>query len=125
MIYAYLDKNIKATNIIELTRNVSCEYIPIDKLRIPGDAECNIVHGVLRGMDEVVKRSTKSNIPWVMMDNGYLGKYKELLLTLQLQLHTDQVEDLNMARNYCHGEAGKEAQSLFYPPLRLIWIRLI
>ena len=80
MIYAYLDKNIKATNIMELTRNVSCEYIPIDKLRIPGDAECNVVHGVLRGMDEVVKRSTKSNIPWVMMDNGYLGKYKRVVV---------------------------------------------
>lgn len=80
MIYAYLDKNIKAANIKELTRNVDCSYIPLEQSRFPGDASCTVVHGVLRGMDDIVKRSIKSNIPWVMMDNGYLGKYKRVIV---------------------------------------------
>ena len=116
MIYAYLDKNIKAANIKELTRNIKCEYIPIDNLRIPGDAECNVVHGVLRGMDDVVKRSINSNIPWVMMDNGYLGKYKRVVV------NATAPTTYRSGRRFEHGtqllpwRGGKGSSILVIPP---------
>ena len=116
MIYAYLDKNIKAANIKELTRNIKCEYIPIDNLRIPGDAECNVVHGVLRGMADVVKRSINSNLPWVMMDNGYLGKYKRVVV------NATAPTTYRSGRRFEHGtqllpwRGGKGSSILVIPP---------
>lgn len=79
MIYAYLDKNIKANNIKELTQNIDCNYISVDEAYVPDNASCTVVHGVLRGMNTVVQESINKNIPWIMMDNGYLGKYKRVL----------------------------------------------
>ena len=38
------------------------------------------VHGVLRGNDQIIKTSIERDIPWLMMDNGYLGKYKRVIL---------------------------------------------
>ena len=81
-IYAYLDKNIKANNIRELTRNVdNVSYIDLnsDNLIFPSDTTGIAVHGVLRGNDILVKKAIEKNIPWVMMDNGYLGKYKRVI----------------------------------------------
>lgn len=80
MIYAYLDKNIKATNVRELVQNQEASFIELPSTIVPDDASCVVVHGVLRGMDEVIKQAIDRKIPWVCMDNGYLGKYKRVLL---------------------------------------------
>ena len=82
MIYAYLDKNIKANNMREFTKNVDnviYKDLYTDDLMIPRDATGVAVHGVLRGNDLVIKRAIEKDIPWVMMDNGYLGKYKRVM----------------------------------------------
>lgn len=82
MIYGYLDKNIKGTNVLQLTEKVegvTCLHVKA-RPDIPKDATMTVVHGVLRGMHSVVKESIERNIPWMMMDNGYLGKYKRIIL---------------------------------------------
>lgn len=82
-VYAYLDKNVKANNMRELTTyadKVHYKDLATDDLIIPHDATMVAVHGVLRGNDIVIKRAIEKNIPWVMMDNGYLGKYKRVIL---------------------------------------------
>tara|TARA_R100000081_G_C4635249_1_gene75082 strand:+ start:318 stop:488 length:171 start_codon:yes stop_codon:yes gene_type:complete len=48
MIYAYLDKNIKAANTKELTSKQNCSYIKLPVEDIPKDASITVVHGVLR-----------------------------------------------------------------------------
>lgn len=84
MIYAYLDKNVKANNVRELCRGISdpvtYKELATDDLLIPHDTSMIVVHGVLRGNDTLIKRAIDKNIPWVMMDNGYLGKYKRVIL---------------------------------------------
>ena len=83
MIYAYLDKNVKANNMRELTskvEGVSYKDLSYDDLLIPHDAEMIAIHGVLRGNDTLIKRAIDKGIPWVMMDNGYLGTYKRVIL---------------------------------------------
>ena len=78
MIYAYLDSSsIKATNIREL--RVDAKYLSADT-PVPEDASMIIVHGVLRGMGDRIKEATERSIPWTYMDNGYLGKYKRVIL---------------------------------------------
>ena len=82
MIYAYLDKNVKANNMKELTskvEGVSYKELNYDDLIIPNDATAIAVHGVLRGNDTLIKRAVEKDIPWIMMDNGYLGKYKRVI----------------------------------------------
>tara|TARA_R100001509_G_scaffold161084_2_gene129778 strand:+ start:57 stop:809 length:753 start_codon:yes stop_codon:yes gene_type:complete len=80
MIYAYLDKNIKATNVKELVQNQTVSFSGLENTIVPYNAECVVVHGVLRGMNTVIKQAIHREIPWVCMDNGYLGKYKRVLL---------------------------------------------
>jgi len=81
--YAYLDKLVKANNMRELTQKVQdvhYKYLVNDDLIIPDDAECIAIHGVLRGNETIIKQAIERNIPWVMMDNGYLGTYKRVML---------------------------------------------
>ena len=66
MIYAYLDKNIKAANTEELTLNQNCSYEKLPVENIPEDASCIVAHGVLRGMDKVIKLAVEKNITWVV-----------------------------------------------------------
>ena len=80
MIHAYLDKNIKATNIRELVEKQDVVFHNLPDTSVPDDASCVVVHGVLRGMDEVITQAIDRSIPWVCMDNGYLGKYKRVIL---------------------------------------------
>ena len=82
MIYAYLDKNVKANNMRELTRgvdNIAYKELNYDNLILPNDATGVAVHGVLRGNDQIITKAMEKKIPWVMMDNGYLGKYKRVI----------------------------------------------
>lgn len=80
-VYAYLDKNIKAQNIRELTHDIPCAYISsMEGSIIPADAEMVFVHGVLRGNGEIIKQAIERGIPWAYMDNGYFGTYKRVIL---------------------------------------------
>lgn len=116
MICAYLDKNIKAANMRELTRNVNVSYIPIEDPVLPGDASCVAVHGVLRGMDSIIKRAVKNNVPWMCMDNGYLGKYKRVILNATAPITYRE------GRRFEHGmqlqpwRGGKGSSILVIPP---------
>ena len=80
MIYTYLDKNIKGINSRELTQSIDCTYLESTTKNLPLDASLAVFHGTLRGMGDIIKESIKRNIPWVYMDNGYLGKYKRVTM---------------------------------------------
>lgn len=82
MIYSYLDKDIKGKNVMELMtkvqefKHITLKHYPT----IPDDATLVVTHGVLRGMGSVINQAIKKKIPWVCMDNGYLGKYKRVVV---------------------------------------------
>ena len=81
MIYAYLDKNVKANNVKEVLTGLTYKTKNIlnDETDIPEDATCVVVHGVLRGNGEVIKTAEERNIPWCYVDNAYFGKYKRVI----------------------------------------------
>ena len=80
MIYTYLDKNIKGINSRELTQSVDCKYLESTTKHLPQDASLAVLHGTLRGMGDIAKECIKRNVPWMYMDNGYLGKYKRVTM---------------------------------------------
>lgn len=88
MIYAYLDKSIKARNVRDLTDYVQdVKFVQMNneityngRLVVPDDATMVIVHGVLRGNADVINQAIDRQIPWAYMDNGYLSTYKRVIL---------------------------------------------
>jgi hypothetical protein len=116
MIFAYLDKNIKAANIKELTQNVECSYIPTDKAVLPRDASCVAVHGVLRGMDVIIKRAIKNQVPWMCMDNGYLGKYKRVILNATAPITYREGRRFNHGMQLQPWRGGSGSSILVIPP---------
>ena len=83
LIHAWLDKNVKANNVRELLRdvqNVHYHELAYSQLHVNSKTFMNVVHGVLRGNDSIIQQSMKQNINWMMMDNGYLGTYKRVIL---------------------------------------------
>lgn len=118
---AYLDKNIKATNIRELTEPLrAVSYISTDTVDdeylIPINAECTVVHGVLRGMDRVVKQSIKQGVPWMCMDNGYLGKYKRVILNATAPTTFRQGRRFNHGMQLQPWRGGQGSSILVLPP---------
>lgn len=81
MIYAYLDKNIKAQNVKQICGlNKDVYYSNLtEKSVVPEDATAIVVHGVLRGNSVLIKEAQRRGIDWWYVDNGYLGTYKRLL----------------------------------------------
>lgn len=78
----YLDKNIKAVNARYLTENVgNVEYreLASDNLIIPPKTDQVLVHGVLRGNQYIIRQAFDKDVDWIMVDNGYLGKYKRIV----------------------------------------------
>lgn len=116
MIYSYLDKNIKATNIKELTQNIDCEYISADNFKLPFYSDCNVVHGVLRGMDKVVKHSIEHSMPWMCMDNGYLGKYKRVILNATAPITYREGRRFNHGMQLQPWRGGQGSSILVLPP---------
>ena len=119
MIYAYLDKNVKAKNIQELMSGTQSPYTCYNIYAIkdvPHDATMTAVHGVLRGNDQIIKHSIERNIPWLMMDNGYLGKYKRVIL------NATAPTTFREGRGFDHGmqlqpwRGGKGSSILVLPP---------
>ena len=85
MIYAYLDKNIKAANMRELMSSVpNVKFVELKEFNIiPSHAQVIAVHGVLRGNGELIKQAEERGIPWVYMDNAgpyFDSMYKRVIL---------------------------------------------
>ncbi len=80
MIYAYLDKNIKAINVRELTQSIDCKYLESSTKNLPQDTSLAVLHGTLRGMGDIIKECISKKTSWMYMDNGYLGKYKRVTM---------------------------------------------
>jgi hypothetical protein len=119
MIYAYLDKNIKATNIHELMSGVITPNTSLHigaRKDVPDDASMTVVHGVLRGMDNVVKHSIDNNIPWMCMDNGYLGKYKRVILNATAPITFREGRRFNHGMQLQPWRGGKGSSILVLPP---------
>lgn len=116
MIYAYLDKNIKATNVKELTRNVNCTYLPSNINEVPKDASAVVVHGVLRGMDSIIKHSIENSIPWLCMDNGYLGKYKRVIFNATAPTTFREGRRFNHGMQLQPWRGGQGSSILVLPP---------
>jgi hypothetical protein len=77
----YLDKNIKAANLLEITRGKGYEYTNItEDEKIPSSATSVAVHGVLRGNGGVIKQAMEKGIDWLYVDNGYLNTYKRVVM---------------------------------------------
>tara|TARA_E500000318_G_scaffold25242_3_gene25266 strand:+ start:5886 stop:6638 length:753 start_codon:yes stop_codon:yes gene_type:complete len=116
MIYAYLDKNIKAANTKELTSKQNCSYVKLPVEDIPKDASMTVVHGVLRGMDKVIKHSIDSSIPWMCMDNGYLGKYKRVILNSTAPITYRNGKRFEHGTQLLPWRGGKGSSILVLPP---------
>ena len=84
MRYSFLDKNIKANNIIEFAPNDAEKMIlAFGQNVVPEDATEVFVHGVLRGSDEVIKQCIDRKIPWFYMDNAghyFPEMYKRIVI---------------------------------------------
>ena len=75
MIYIHLD-GFREGAVRSLSKNHT--HKPLESLEIPNDASLVIVHGVLRGSDKVIQNAIAKGVPWVMSDNGHLGKKKRV-----------------------------------------------
>ena len=116
MIYAYLDKNIKAANVKELVQYQKANFVDLTNTKIPDDASCVVVHGVLRGMDEVIKQAIDRSIPWVCMDNGYLGKYKRVILNATAPITMRSGKRFEHGTQLLPWRGGKGSSILVLPP---------
>jgi len=119
MIYAYLDKNVKAKNIQELMSGArapnTCLNIYARK-DVPHDATMTAVHGVLRGNDQIIKTSIDRNIPWLMMDNGYLGKYKRVIFNATAPITFREGKRFNHGMQLQPWRGGQGSSILVLPP---------
>lgn len=83
MIYIYVD-TIKSRAIIEVSKHLNngpITYIPLEhnhELVIPDDASMIGISGVLRGNRNIIHQAIKRRLPWLYLDNGYLGKYRRV-----------------------------------------------
>ena len=84
MRYAYMDKNIKAVNMRQLTFSNGFKEIPLEMgIAVPNDASMIAVHGVLRGNSELIKQAIQRDIPWLYMDNAshyFPNMYKRVIM---------------------------------------------
>lgn len=116
MIHAYLDKNIKATNIRELVEKQNVAFHNLPDTSVPDDASCVVVHGVLRGMDNVVRHSIENDITWLMMDNGYLGKYKRVIFNATAPTTFREGRRFNHGMQLQPWRGGQGSSILVLPP---------
>jgi len=116
MIYAYLDKNIKATNIRELTQNVDCAYLDSISKTIPKDISLAVTHGTLRGMGDVIKRCMSDSINWMCVDNGYLGMYKRVILNATAPITFRQGKRFEHGTQLLPWRGGRGSSILVLPP---------
>ena len=117
MIYAFLDfqSSIKATNIEELAHGRDVVFLPSDKT-IPPDATMILVHGVLRGMGDRIKEAIERQIPWMYMDNGYLKKYKRVILNATAPITTKQGKRFDYDIEFKEWRGGQGSRILVIPP---------
>jgi len=73
VIYTYLDK-IKRGPTLSLMRDIESTQVPVDRgMILPDDARMAIVHGVKRGMDEIIQQCIQKKCLWMYMDHA--GNY--------------------------------------------------
>ena len=71
MIYGFLDKNIKASNMRDFLSKTPAKFIPLNEANgVPEDASAIAVHGVLRGNGSLIREAQEREIHWIYMDNA-------------------------------------------------------
>ena len=83
MIYIYVD-TIKAKSLLDVSRHLkgNVKYVALKpNMTIPANAEMVGVSGVLRGNRAIIKQAIDRGIPWIYVDNGYLGTYRRVTLS--------------------------------------------
>lgn len=116
MIYTYLDKNIKGINSRELTQSVDCRYLESTTKSLPEDASLAVLHGTLRGMGDIIKECMNRNISWMMMDNGYLGKYKRVIVNATAPITFREGKRFEHGTQLLPWRGGKGSSILVLPP---------
>ena len=76
---AFLDKPIKDANLREVVAGHGFDFVQPHSVQ-PRQGDLIAVHGVLRGNGDMIRQANENQSDWLYVDNGYLGKYKRVLL---------------------------------------------
>ena len=67
-------------------------------------------------MDKVIKNSIDNSIPWMCMDNGYLGKYKRVILNATAPITYRNGKRFEHGTQLLPWRGGKGSSILILPP---------
>lgn len=118
MICAAIDsKHSKANamrNLCSLRQDI--HFFPSYTKAVPTGATMVIVYGTLRGMSEIIQDAKTKRIPWMYVDNGYLGKNNRVIVnaTAPITMRNGKRFDYDYTEKTWRG--GKGDYILVCPP---------